>query len=381
MDIRKYLYNSHKTRQDASTTTHSSAEYVSSENTVEQHIDTIDEKKEQSATQTVIRATNKPSFIELSQKKRKEYVIELFNKIMDNNNGKVFLDKSHTYYNEIIDFLKFHPKGDRKLKLNDLRKVCVDNSIGHWRVFLVYQNNIDSISWNKCITSREEPYTQRLGIALRYAIQNQIDDFKMINNISTCELCGTRDRVIHIDHIIPFSILRDVFNEGRDDIPIEFTKCDNMCGYTGFGFKDDDKLYEDDWIYFHKKYAMLRPLCDECNLQRKNSISDDDVLLINNTLDRLKEPRYDSITINKIRKHIKLLSSQSFTPMSSNISNSYISNSHNIEGIPNSSELNINSTRCPCNDGKILQFKSGFHIKQHLLSKIHKDWESKQVSD
>ena len=78
-----------------------------------------------------------------------------------------------------------------------------------------------------------------------------------------CAFCKSK-KDIEIDHVNLFKDLYNDFVKDRKDIPSSF---DNNF-YNAAKFKKDDELFENEWIEYHRKNALLRCLCKKCNLSR-----------------------------------------------------------------------------------------------------------------
>ena len=120
----------------------------------------------------------------------------------------------------------------------------------------------DDISYIKCIQKPSKD--SNLKSAMRYAIVDQILEFKNNCNELICEICQS-DYIIQIDHIILFKQLyNDFLKQNTLRIPTTF---DNTY-YHSAKFKDVDKEFETSWSKYHKEHAILRCLCNKCNQSR-----------------------------------------------------------------------------------------------------------------
>ncbi len=104
----------------------------------------------------------------------------------------------------------------------------------------------------------------KLKSSMRYAISPQIIDFKNKCELLECKFCKSKEN-IEIDHVILFKLLCDDFLKDRNDISSSFD--DTFCFSTVF--KKDDNQFQDDWIEYHRKNAILQCLCKTCNLKKK----------------------------------------------------------------------------------------------------------------
>jgi 5-methylcytosine-specific restriction endonuclease McrA len=121
------------------------------------------------------------------------------------------------------------------------------------------------ISWVKCVTGRQSTDHNRLKKVLRNTIESQIKEFRE-KAPHFCEECGT-DENLQVDHIIMFKDLVEDFNRNRIP-PTDFLDA----GRGKLMFKEEDRLYHDEWVNYHKNEATLRILCQKHNLARNKKI-------------------------------------------------------------------------------------------------------------
>jgi len=200
-----------------------------------------------------------------SQKDAKEYVRQLFESIGTCYSLK---NKNNSHFNKVLDVLKRHPRASEKL--DNLKDIEVKKCKLGFALFVIYNDGTsDDISWNMCITGREKSDSSKLKSALRYAIEDQIQDYKDENDTSYCNECFTPIYDdLHIDHVIHFAKLVYDFNKTRSDIPTVFDDARDLPGHKIF--KSSDSKYENEWKTYHRNNAILRPLCRQCNLSREN---------------------------------------------------------------------------------------------------------------
>ena len=199
-----------------------------------------------------------------SQKSLKEYFRQVINEIDVCDSVKTnHLDK----YLDFCEVFKRHPKyPDKFFNLVDVK---IDHNPIYKNQLVVYiikdNGEIDDVSvLNTCITGKNK---NNLLVAMRVAIQPQIDEYRLKNKIKVCEKCGSTDR-IEIDHHnekIPFCKLeKDFININKIKIPTDF---ENTEGHLKC-FKDEDTMFKEEWIKYHKENAILRMLCRKCNEYR-----------------------------------------------------------------------------------------------------------------
>ena len=174
------------------------------------------------------------------------------------------LKKHHTYfYNELMDLFKNHPEYPKKIEnVIDIAIERNKQNPSFYEYKIIKSNgDTDNISYRCCINKPCKD--NNLKNAMRYAVENQILEFRNNCNILECEFCKSRQN-IHIDHIKPFKELYDDFLKDRNDIPSIFD--DNY--YNSAKFQEIDEDFENEWSEYHKNNATLRCLCRKCNTGR-----------------------------------------------------------------------------------------------------------------
>ena len=114
--------------------------------------------------------------------------------------------------------------------------------------------------------------------AMRSSIDSQIKEFRREHNNDSCQICGNIER-LDVDHNDTKNsafdeLVLNFINENKDvKIPDKFGELnDNTHRRT---FLDQDVVFKDNWLKYHKKHASLRMLCHTCNICRaktKNKI-------------------------------------------------------------------------------------------------------------
>lgn len=204
-----------------------------------------------------------------SQKKLKDYVKEQCLKYLDET-----IDIDHPLYNLLLDMWERHPNKSIESPLfknishknrsptfrsrspltkhEKFRSYYYDD--GRWKSFSLL---------NKCVSGNKTTTTQQLNKTLRYAIIEQINDFKRQNDCSVCNICNCVKDDIEIDHIIEFQkIVKDFINDIGSEI--EIIKGE---GSGEWLFKDND--IKQKWLSFHLEKATLQALCVECHKGKK----------------------------------------------------------------------------------------------------------------
>lgn len=129
----------------------------------------------------------------------------------------------------------------------------------------------ESFSWNHCCKFLREDLNKEkynLTQAFRNAIYYQIYNYKQ-KQINKCCICEDDDKKIiyHVDHIIPFSKIKESFlNQNEMTVPNKFDK--DINGFVTF--TDDDYEFNKIWTKYHLRNAQLQILCQRCNLKKSN---------------------------------------------------------------------------------------------------------------
>ena len=178
--------------------------------------------------------------------------------------------KSTKYWSEIYELMKRHTEFQEKTK--NLKDVIVRKSLyGNIELAIINNDNsITSFSYIHCIKGLPGTKLFELSSAMRESILEQIFDYKNNNNLE-CNYCKSKDN-IEIDHIIPFSKLRDDFiticNDDKIPIPSSFNRTDNIRRQ----FKEEDLEFYSNWLSYHELNCKLQPLCRNCNIKKSNKM-------------------------------------------------------------------------------------------------------------
>jgi hypothetical protein len=130
--------------------------------------------------------------------------------------------------------------------------------------------NID-ISWRCAITAKHKSKKHELMSAMRSSIEPQIKQFRREHNNDSCQICGNIER-LEVDHNDEKKSAFDeiVFNfiNNNNDMKIP-DKFGELNDYTHRRkFLEEDTLFKDKWLKYHKDHASLRMLCHNCNICR-----------------------------------------------------------------------------------------------------------------
>jgi hypothetical protein len=175
-------------------------------------------------------------------------------------------NEHNNFYNELMEIFKLHPNYP-EIFLNVVDVAIAYNKINPKKCYelqLIKSNKTsEAISYRKCFVKTPTKDID-LKHAMRYAIKDQILDYKDSCDELICAICGSED-YIQIDHVILFKTLYDDFlSQNTLTIPTEF---DNTY-FNSAKFKNDDVEFKKSWYEYHKKHAILRCLCNKCNLTR-----------------------------------------------------------------------------------------------------------------
>lgn len=177
--------------------------------------------------------------------------------------------KNTEYWSMILELSMRHP--DWVKKSSNMKDMIIRKS--EWgnieMAILNHDDTITTFSYNTAIKGLPMTKNCRLNMMLREAIKYQIHTYRE-NNKMICNLCGSMEN-IEIDHIYPFHKLRDDFlNICKTDkviIPYDFIQDENQ----KYIFKEEDKVFENNWKYYHQLNCNLQPLCKKCHKQKSFS--------------------------------------------------------------------------------------------------------------
>lgn len=175
--------------------------------------------------------------------------------------GACEIPPEHERFSFMMDLFRNHQDSKKVTPLKFTREMSDYGSL----VFFYHtaDKKVD-FSWDICcfyFKSRKE----LLNNTLRNSIKPYMDAFRKSLPKEECKFCQSTIKV-QIDHIYPFSLIRDEFLKDRVDIPTSFQ------GNVFIQFKPEDEAFKQDWIAHHNKIATYQPLCKACNLRKSNRV-------------------------------------------------------------------------------------------------------------
>ena len=129
---------------------------------------------------------------------------------------------------------------------------------------------IEDISWIYCVKSQAASPKQNLISAMRYAVIDQIGDFKRNARQSSyiCGICGKPilpSHKMHVHHQVPFAELAEVFIKDNDQPPTQFD--DDPITHQA-KFTEASNVYSKCWQTYHREHAILVASHSKCNLSQ-----------------------------------------------------------------------------------------------------------------
>ena len=181
--------------------------------------------------------------------------------------------KNIEHFNFLRSLCERHPRYQEKFqKFCDFR-ICRSalNTRGLELQIVNNDGTYTEISWNICVSGKSSTKESSFYSALRQHISLQIMNFKNTNDLSYCRECNHRfvefSPPVHIDHVIQFKQLVENFLEINTNIiiPTEYEKKERT--YETL-FANSDRWIGELFEKYHSENAVLRVLCETCNLKR-----------------------------------------------------------------------------------------------------------------
>jgi hypothetical protein len=201
---------------------------------------------------------------EMSKRILKQILIHLFHTIGYTKSVKQI---NQMYFQVLKNFLLHHPEAEpRNLsQIDDIEIYKLNNNDSSFHILVHFPCGAkDTISWNRCITRKMDSVKDKCFAAMRFAVRDQILDFKRKHPNPQCELCGiVNHTVFEVDHVIHFHKIADDFLSWKDYTPSEYSKHHCFTAFT-----PHDQQFEQEWKEYHQQHSQLRWLCQKCNNKR-----------------------------------------------------------------------------------------------------------------
>lgn len=182
------------------------------------------------------------------------------------------MDCESPYFNFFMEIVNSHHNKEQKIG-GGIEYFYFDNDFfNNTQLGIKNKEGFSNISciYSKITRKLENCKNSFLTDVMRNAIYPQILQYKlMLSKPFFCYNCNSEASKFHIDHIYPFSKIRDDFliSVKNYKIPNKFRKIENT-----LDFLDEDQNFKDDWIKYHFQNVSLQILCKECNLSKSNKI-------------------------------------------------------------------------------------------------------------
>jgi hypothetical protein len=124
---------------------------------------------------------------------------------------------------------------------------------------------VHPFSYAKAIMNKEQYYNKKKTEAYRFAIKDQIENFRL-SNVPRCFCCGEEAYIVHVHHDCK------KFKKLCDDFEYLHIDADKSIGFVAEGpCKDqcvfNNKQYEAEWQKYHEEHATLKILCSKCHMK------------------------------------------------------------------------------------------------------------------
>ena len=175
-------------------------------------------------------------------------------------------------YKILIEILKRHPEFNSKTENMRNIKIIKDVlNVKALKIIIIKNYGEIDISWRCAITGKHKPKKCEFMSAMRSRVDKQIYYFRKNCEIKRCQLCGSVER-LEVDHDDTKNSAFDelVYNFVRENdkitIPDNFRELNDGTHRRCFLEKDND--YGEKWVEYHRQHAILRMLCNKCNISR-----------------------------------------------------------------------------------------------------------------
>ena len=180
-------------------------------------------------------------------------------------NGNVILQKGDANFQFFYDIFQLHSCAKRR----DVHKIHIEMEGGAYH--MAVENGLGekrTISYKTALLPRDKQESSqgtKLTSAMRFAVYPITKQYSVENKNKLCQKCKQFALKMEVDHIFPFSKMRDIFLETHTP-PATFAK-----GYRGSDIFEEHDPFATEWLQFHNSYANnLQMLCQSCNGTKSN---------------------------------------------------------------------------------------------------------------
>lgn len=200
--------------------------------------------------------------LEFSSKKEAE---DYTRAVLDEIGRGVSIYPSHPRFPFLNDLLNNHPDRARK-EGSGIQSFGIQRNARDGRCHEMYIIRTDgtkeTFSWRGCAGKTSLTDEQKLKKAYRCSIDSQIEEYRK-SQPNRCVVCTSADQ-LSVDHKDPtFYVLMKTF-QAQTSLPVP-TLFHKQAKTNAEIFRTEDKDFEDTWMEYHKKHAVLQILCDACH--------------------------------------------------------------------------------------------------------------------
>jgi hypothetical protein len=171
----------------------------------------------------------------------------------------------HKNYFELLEVLKRHPDFEEKMDNLKTMRIQKESFNDGRQIVIVKNDNTEAvISFITAINGEGMSIHNMLRDAMRSSVHEQIQTFRAKGG-SFCAICNSTEKP-EVDHLLRFTEMVVAFLSNRTDIPSKFDKLNEPM--RRHCFLEEDCLFREDWVEYHRMNATMRMLCRRCNLQR-----------------------------------------------------------------------------------------------------------------
>jgi len=200
--------------------------------------------------------------LEFSSKKEAQ---DYTRNVLDEIGRRVSIYPSHPKFKFFNDLLNNHSDRPRKegpgIASFGIQRNARDGR-NHETYIIRIDGTKETFSWKDCAGKTSLTDEQKLKKAYRCSIDSQIEEYKK-SQPNRCVLCTSADQ-LSVDHKEPtFYVLMKTF-QAQTPLPVP-THFDKQAKTNAEIFRATEKPFEDAWMDYHKKHAVLQILCDVCH--------------------------------------------------------------------------------------------------------------------